>query len=48
MSSKLSVVLTWVECVAGAITIAIPAIREVVSKVDATKTEVKRISNDDD
>ncbi len=35
MSRKLNVVLTWVEAIAGAVVIAVPAIRDVVSKLEA-------------
>lgn len=45
MGVKLEVVLTWVERVAKAAAIAVPAIREIVSVMDP-KPEVIMISND--
>lgn len=48
MSTKLAVVLTWVERIANVISITVPAIRGVASELEAAKAEVKLISNDED
>ena len=47
MSEKLAVVLTWLERIANAVSIAVPAIRGVASEVEAARAEVKLISNDE-
>lgn len=48
MSAKLAVVLTWAERIATAVLIAVPAIRGVASELEAARSEVKLISNDED
>lgn len=45
MRGKLEIVLTWVERMASAVSIAVPAIREIVSIMDS-KPEVIEIRND--
>ena len=47
MSPKLNVVLTWAEAIAGAVLIVVPAIRGVVSKLEAA-SKVALISNDEE
>ena len=47
MSPKLDVVLTWAEAIAGAVLIVVPAIRGVVSKLEAA-SKVALISNDEE
>lgn len=46
MSPKLNVVLTWAEAIAGAVLIAVPAIRSIASKLEAAKAAL--ISNDEE
>jgi|GEM_PF-3831920 hypothetical protein len=46
MSEKLEIVLTWVDRLASAAKIAVPAVREIVSVMDP-KPEVIEISNDE-
>jgi len=45
MGAKLEVVLYWAERAAAVVSIAVPAIREIVSVLDP-KSEVVLISND--
>lgn len=47
MSPMLDAVLTWAEAIAGAILIAVPAIRGVVSKLEAA-SKATLISNDEE
>ncbi|MBQ3761701.1 MAG: hypothetical protein II875_06805 [Clostridia bacterium] len=47
MSRKLDVVLTWAEAIAGAVIIAVPAIRNVVSRLEAA-VKATLISDDED
>ena len=47
MRDKLNVVLTWVERIAGATSVAVPAIRTIVSILDGTiEPGVALISDD--
>lgn len=46
MSPKLNVILTWAEAIAGAVLIAVPAIRGIASKLEAAKAAL--ISNDEE
>ena len=47
MSPKLDVALTWAEAIAGAVLIAVPAIRGIVSKLEAA-AKATLISNDEE
>lgn len=46
MSEKLEIVLTWVDRLASAAKIAVPAVREIVSVIDP-KPEVIDVRNDE-
>lgn len=47
MSPKLDVVLTWAEAIAGGVLILVPAIRGVVSTLEAA-SKAALISNDEE
>ena len=48
MNTKVLVVLNWAERIAAAITIAIPAIRAIVSELDSAKAECARLYKGDE
>ena len=45
MRRNLDVVLTWTNRIAIAVTIAVPAIRRIVSELDAAKAETARLKS---
>lgn len=47
MSAKLEVVLTWAERIATAVSIAVPAIRQVAAVLTANPPEGVLVSNDE-